>query len=73
MRWTALPDAEREVVRRSHLMGYTHEQIAADLGIPLGTVKSRSGRAHKRLAVALAHLAANRGTGYDVQEGEEPR
>ncbi len=69
----ALPDAEREVVRRSHLMGYTHEQIAADLGIPLGTVKSRSGRAHKRLAVALAHLAANRGTGYDVQEGEEPR
>lgn len=53
----ALPDAEREVVRLSHRDGFTHEQIAARLGIPLGTVKSRSGRAHRRLAAALAHLA----------------
>lgn len=53
----ALPDIEREVVRLSHRDGLTHEQIASRLGIPVGTVKSRSGRAHRRLALALAHLA----------------
>ncbi len=52
----ALPPDEREVVRLSHLLGHTHEQIAQQLGIPIGTVKSRSGRAHKRLATLLAHL-----------------
>ncbi len=55
----ALPADEREVVRRSHIMGFTHEEIAAQLQIPVGTVKSRSGRAHKRLASALAHLVAS--------------
>ena len=69
----ALPPDEREVVRRSHLLGFTHEQIATDLGIPIGTVKSRSGRAHKRLAVALAHLTANQGSTDDVLQGEERR
>lgn len=53
----ALPDGERDVVRLGHRDGLTHEQIAARLGIPVGTVKSRFGRAHRRLAVALAHLA----------------
>ncbi len=69
----ALPANEREVVRRSHLLGFTHEQIAADLDVPVGTVKSRSGRAHKRLALALAHLAANRPAFDAVEEGEERR
>ncbi len=68
----ALPDGEREVIRLSHLMGHTHEAIAEQLGIPVGTVKSRSGRAHKRLAAALAHLTANHdGTGH-VVESEDP-
>lgn len=58
----ALPPDEREVVRLGHLLGYTHEQIAERLGIPVGTVKSRSGRAHRRLAEALAHLAPTRPT-----------
>ena len=53
-----LPAEEREVVRLSHLVGMTHPEIAEELGIPVGTVKSRSGRAHKRLAAALRHLAA---------------
>ncbi len=69
----ALPAEEREVVRRSHLLGETHARIAEDLGIPIGTVKSRSGRAHKRLAAALGHLRANQSADGDVQEGEEPR
>ncbi len=51
-----LPDTEREVVRLSHLEGMTHEQIAGRLDVPMGTVKSRSSRAHKRLAAALRHL-----------------
>jgi RNA polymerase sigma-70 factor (ECF subfamily) len=58
----ALPADEREVVRRSHLLGHTHEEIAEQLGVPVGTVKSRSGRAHKRLAASLAHL-------YQAQPG----
>src|SRR5262249_46259786 len=52
----ALPQDEREVVKRSHLLGHTHEEIAQQLGVPIGTVKSRSSRAHKRLAASLAHL-----------------
>jgi RNA polymerase sigma factor (sigma-70 family) len=51
-----LPDDERDVVRAQHFEGLTHEQIAARLGIPQGTVKSRSYRAHRRLASALSHL-----------------
>jgi len=51
-----LPPDEREVVRLSHLVGLTHPQIAEQLGIAVGTVKSRSSRAHKRLAAALRHL-----------------
>ncbi len=69
----ALPPAEREVIRRSHVMGFSHEEIAAQLQIPVGTVKSRSGRAHKRLAAALAHLTANQSPSSGVQQGEDRR
>jgi RNA polymerase sigma factor (sigma-70 family) len=53
----ALPVAERDVVAAQHFLGLTHDQIAVRLGIPLGTVKSRSHRAHRRLADALRLLA----------------
>lgn len=66
----ALPETEREVVRRSHLLGHTHEAIAEQLGVPIGTVKSRSARAHRRLAAALAHLDANRSDVDDVVDPE---
>ena len=52
-----LPPEEREVMALHHLMGMTHGQIAERLSVPVGTVKSRSHRAHQRLSVALAHLA----------------
>jgi RNA polymerase sigma-70 factor (ECF subfamily) len=51
-----LPDDEREIVRLQHFAGLTHSEIAAKLDVPVGTVKSRSFRAHKRLASLLAHL-----------------
>lgn len=56
-----LPADERAVVQLSHLVGMSHREIAEKLGVPVGTVKSRSARAHRRLAALLAHLV--RGTG----------
>ena len=43
-------------MRLQHLTGLTHIQIADHLGIPVGTVKSRSNRAHRRLAGRLGYL-----------------
>jgi RNA polymerase sigma-70 factor (ECF subfamily) len=51
-----LPDDERRLVQMQHLQGLTHAEIAAQTGTPIGTVKSRSFRAHKRLAARLGHL-----------------
>ena len=51
-----LPPAEREIVRLQHLEELTHTEVAERLGVPVGTVKSRSFRAHKRLAGLLGHL-----------------
>jgi RNA polymerase sigma-70 factor (ECF subfamily) len=52
-----LPEVEREVARLQHLVGLTHEQIAVRVGVAVGTVKSRSFRAHRRLASLLRDLA----------------
>ena len=52
----ALHPDERQVARLQHLEGYTHQEISDMLGLPLGTVKSRSFRAHRSLATRLAHL-----------------
>jgi RNA polymerase sigma-70 factor (ECF subfamily) len=51
-----LTDAEREIVRLSFFEDLTHAQVAERLGLPIGTVKSRSHRAHRRLAEFLVHL-----------------
>lgn len=51
-----LAEEERQVVKLTFLHGFTQEETARQLGIPLGTVKSRAFRAHRRLAVLLAHL-----------------
>lgn len=66
-----LPAGEREVVRLCNLEGFTHEEVAVRLGVPVGTVKSRSGRAYKRLAAALRHLDvfANQGAASPVEGG----
>jgi DNA-directed RNA polymerase specialized sigma24 family protein len=53
-----LPAEEREVVRAQHFVGLSHAQIAQQLAMPIGTVKSRSHRAHRRLASSLADYPA---------------
>jgi RNA polymerase sigma-70 factor, ECF subfamily len=52
----ALPSDESAIVRMQHLEGMTHSEISEQLEIPLGTVKSRSSRAHRKLASLLGHL-----------------
>ncbi len=49
----ALPKKERDVVYATHFLGYSHEETADRLGVPVGTVKSRSHRAHRRLSARL--------------------
>lgn len=51
-----LAEHEREIIRLSFFEDLTHPQIAQRLDLPLGTVKSRSHRAHRRLAELLAHV-----------------
>jgi RNA polymerase sigma-70 factor, ECF subfamily len=53
-----LDDNEREVVRLQHQLGLSHSEISERLHVPVGTVKSRSFRAHRHLAAALADLRA---------------
>ena len=51
-----LPPEEAAIVRLQHLDGMTHSEISETLGIAVGTVKSRSHRAHRKLAALLGHL-----------------
>jgi RNA polymerase sigma-70 factor (ECF subfamily) len=51
-----LPEREREVVALAYWSGLSQSEVAEFLGIPLGTVKTRT-------RAALAHLA-------DLLEGE---
>lgn len=51
-----VPADERSVLRATYYLGLTHEETAERLGIPLGTVKSRSHRAHQRLADLLGGM-----------------
>ncbi|GGK77468.1 RNA polymerase sigma factor [Mangrovihabitans endophyticus] len=51
-----LPPDEAAIVRLAHYYQMTHSEIAEYLGVPVGTVKSRSHRAHRRLAESLGHL-----------------
>jgi RNA polymerase sigma-70 factor (ECF subfamily) len=51
-----LPAADRDLIRMQHFDELSHAEIAQELEIPLGTVKSRTFRAHRRLAGLLTHL-----------------
>jgi RNA polymerase sigma-70 factor (ECF subfamily) len=47
---TSLPPEQRQVIELSYFKGLTHSEIAAKVGIPLGTVKGR-----QRLALTKLH------------------
>jgi RNA polymerase sigma-70 factor (ECF subfamily) len=51
-----LAPADRDLVRMQHFEGLSHTEIATRLDIPVGTVKSRSFRAHRLLASRLRDL-----------------
>ena len=51
-----LSEDERTIVRLQHFEGFTHTEIAERLGVPVGTIKSRSHRAHQRLVTLLRRL-----------------
>jgi RNA polymerase sigma-70 factor, ECF subfamily len=50
----ALPLAQRKVVVLHHLLDLPIDRVAAELGVPAGTVKSRLARARAALAAQLA-------------------
>jgi RNA polymerase sigma-70 factor (ECF subfamily) len=49
----ALPPDQRDVIERAYFGQHTREEIAGDLGVPIGTVKSRLHRALAALATLL--------------------
>jgi RNA polymerase sigma-70 factor (ECF subfamily) len=51
-----LPPEQHVVVTLSYLDGLSHGEIAARLGLPLGTVKSRMRMAYQRVRAALEDL-----------------
>jgi RNA polymerase sigma-70 factor (ECF subfamily) len=52
----ALPAEQREAVRLAYFQGLTHSEIARQLGIPMGTVKTRLRLAFDKLRVSLASI-----------------
>jgi RNA polymerase sigma-70 factor, ECF subfamily len=54
-----LPPDERDIVRLQHFVQLSHAEIAEQLRLPIGTVKSRSHRAHRRLAEWLRRLVVD--------------
>jgi RNA polymerase sigma-70 factor (ECF subfamily) len=64
-----LPADDRELVRLQHFLGLSHAEIADRLKIPVGTVKSRTFRVHRRLLGLLGHL---RDDANDTVAGSDP-
>ena len=54
--FAALPPDQREAVRLAYFRGLTHSEIAAELAIPMGTVKTRLRLAFDKLRVSLGPI-----------------
>ena len=53
-----LPEEQRQVIALAYLGGYTQCEVAKLTGVPLGTVKSRTFAAIRRLRATLGNLWA---------------
>jgi RNA polymerase sigma factor (sigma-70 family) len=56
---TELPEAQRHAVALAYFGGYTQPEIAELTGVPLGTVKTRTFHAMRRLRQTLAPLVSS--------------
>lgn len=54
-----LPRHERDIIERAYFQGMSQSEIATDLGVPLGTIKTRNRSALRRLADILQRDAAD--------------
>jgi RNA polymerase sigma factor (sigma-70 family) len=52
----ALPDGQRDAVRLFYLQGLSHSEVAGELGVSVGAVKSRLHQARAALAPRLAQV-----------------
>ena len=68
----ALPPEFRAAVVLCDIEGLTYEEIAATLGVKLGTVRSRIHRGRSQLRTALAHRAPRTGTATRMPEPLAP-
>jgi RNA polymerase sigma-70 factor (ECF subfamily) len=50
-----IPGEQREVLTLAYFQGLTHDEISQQTGVPLGTVKSRTTAALKKLRRAMAN------------------
>lgn len=55
-----LPELQREVIELAYFQSFTQVEIAAELEIPLGTVKTRTARGLQRLAGLLENTGGSR-------------
>ena len=67
----ALPYDQRAALVLVDVHGLPVDEVAALLGVPTGTVKSRCSRGRARLALSLGHLR-NRPASAPVPPGEQP-
>ena len=68
--FTQLPPEQRQVLTQVYMQGKTHQQIAGETGLPLGTVKSRVRIGLKKMQTLIvgaekAGAEKNRGHGND--------
>lgn len=49
----SLPEEQKQALAKVYLEGKTHKEVAEDLGLPLGTVKSRVRLALRKLAISI--------------------
>ncbi|HEY0583272.1 MAG TPA: sigma-70 family RNA polymerase sigma factor [Chloroflexota bacterium] len=56
-----LPATQADLIRRAYVSGQTHQQIAAETGLPLGTVKSRIRLGLEKLRYAIGATATLEG------------